>query len=171
MSFSSSSCLRQSHRRSHHDSSSFLNRISPHSDPKTCPICLSTVCTSRLAILRPCSHAYCVDCIRKWSDVKRTCPLCNSLFESWLHRFDFRRWTFDRYKPPPLRLKSDNDGGFGHRFRPSVRGGHDLGIRRRLEESRSRPLPRRRSFRLSASEDGDQVKERVLQWRARFDFL
>lgn len=128
--------------------SSIFNRIAPH-NPQTCPICLSTITTTRLAILSPCSHAYCTHCILKWSDVKRTCPLCNTTFDSWLHRFDFRKRRFDRFTPTPVNSESE-----GYGFRRPIR----FGFARRREESRR--LPRRREFRRSG------LEERVHEWRA-----
>uniref|UniRef100_A0A7N0UP31 RING-type E3 ubiquitin transferase n=1 Tax=Kalanchoe fedtschenkoi TaxID=63787 RepID=A0A7N0UP31_KALFE len=143
----------------------FFNQTSQRLDRKTCPICLTSIASSRLAILSPCSHAYCADCIRKWSAVKRTCPLCNSSFNSWLYRVDSRRRTFGRCKLPPLRQQAAVGGEFRRPARNSVfnRGREEPS---RSEYSRSRPLPRRRSFRLSASEEPCVVAERVLQWRA-----
>ena len=51
----------------------------------SCPICLRDLEARyrEAAVLARCSHAYCTDCIRRWSHVRRTCPLCNSEFDSW----------------------------------------------------------------------------------------
>ncbi|CAM8908477.1 unnamed protein product [Rhodiola kirilowii] len=168
MPYSSSSSFRQQSKSRSSRDDSFFSQISRDSDRKTCPICLVTIISRRLAVLSPCSHAYCSDCIRKWSNVKRTCPLCNSSFDSWHYRIDFRRRTFSRCKLAPLRLDAELGGGFGDEFRRRpVRRRFGFSLPRgRALSSRSRPLPRRRSFRLSAFEEPDIVAERIIQWRA-----
>lgn len=47
-----------------------------------CPICLNRI--EKEDICRPnhCSHMFCLKCIKEWSKVKETCPVCRTLYES-----------------------------------------------------------------------------------------
>ncbi|VDN99552.1 unnamed protein product [Rodentolepis nana] len=46
-----------------------------------CPICLEEMKAS-IGMLGGCKHIFCYDCIKKWSEVKQTCPLDRSPFDS-----------------------------------------------------------------------------------------
>ncbi|OMP02681.1 Zinc finger, RING-type [Corchorus olitorius] len=65
--------------------SKFIKRvISPAIIRRKCPICLRDL-KPRVAaatVLSDCFHSYCLDCIRKWSDLKRECHVCRSTFHS-----------------------------------------------------------------------------------------
>lgn len=81
----------------------FVRRvISPAVVGKTCPICLRNLDVRGAAVLTVCSHAYCLGCIRKWSDLKRKCPLCNSTFDSWFYKIDLSSRKFFKEQVPAL---------------------------------------------------------------------
>uniref|UniRef100_A0A8V0YH32 RING-type E3 ubiquitin transferase n=1 Tax=Gallus gallus TaxID=9031 RepID=A0A8V0YH32_CHICK len=40
-----------------------------------CPICLDTMDDASYAM--PCLHRFCFGCIRRWTQSRPTCPLCN----------------------------------------------------------------------------------------------
>ncbi|KAE8677100.1 hypothetical protein F3Y22_tig00111543pilonHSYRG00088 [Hibiscus syriacus] len=65
-------------------------------------ICLRTIDVRGTVVLMICSHAYCLDCIRKWSDLKRKCPLCNSTFNSWFYKIDLSSPRFLKHQLPAL---------------------------------------------------------------------
>ena len=77
--------------------------IAPAIEGKSCPICLSDVVDRRAAVITACLHAYCFRCIRKWSDLKRKCPLCNSHFDYLFYRISLSSRTFLKERLPPLR--------------------------------------------------------------------
>ncbi|XP_038992264.1 E3 ubiquitin-protein ligase Topors [Hibiscus syriacus] len=145
----------------------FIRRvISPAIIGKTCPICLRTIDVRGAAVLTVCSHAYCLDCIRKWSDLRRKCPLCNSIFDSWFYRIDLFSLRFLKQQLPALPdCRSDTPRP------PST----VIDRRRVIERSRreinsvnrrSRPLPWRRSFGRAGTVSLHVIAERKLQWRA-----
>ncbi|XP_031111040.1 E3 ubiquitin-protein ligase Topors [Ipomoea triloba] len=134
-----------------------------------CPICLCEIKPSRAALLPLCKHAFCADCIHKWSDYKRTCPLCKAEFGSWLFIIDLSSQTLEKEK-----FKSPVDDrphtvGFPARRRSHL---EELRLIRRTraelttQYSRTGVIPRRRSFgQLEAANPG-VIRERTLQWRA-----
>ncbi|KAL9237680.1 hypothetical protein vseg_012200 [Gypsophila vaccaria] len=126
--------------------------------PSRCPICLTEIRGQPSAKLTKCLHAYCVDCLVRWSNYKRTCPLCNSPFDSYFSSPSFRH----RHRLRPLCLP----------LRPAPSRPRPLHrvLRRTREEvnaanRRSRPAPRLRSFGQPRLVPADVIKERVLQWR------
>ncbi|MED6182269.1 hypothetical protein PIB30_027110 [Stylosanthes scabra] len=137
--------------------------IWPAIEGHSCPICLSEL-ESRFreaAVLTRCHHAYCTDCIRRWSHVRRACPLCNSEFTSWFSILSLSSRTFrkhflpfnsDANQPPPP-LPSTRVVG---RARVAVNNGR----------SRRNALPRRRSFGRGGLVSADVIAQRKLQWRA-----
>jgi hypothetical protein len=62
----------------------------------SCPICLCAIDESKLSVLRWCMHGFCVECIEKWSNHGRFCPLCKQTFHGWYynirssHEFDVK---------------------------------------------------------------------------------
>jgi len=44
----------------------------------SCVICMNSL--QEKTILKSCNHAFCHECICKWSQNKRSCPLCNTSF-------------------------------------------------------------------------------------------
>lgn len=48
-----------------------------------CPICLDTMDDASYAM--PCLHRFCFGCIRRWTQSRPTCPLCNRRLRSILH--------------------------------------------------------------------------------------
>ncbi|XP_057956860.1 uncharacterized protein LOC131150266 [Malania oleifera] len=150
-----------SSRRTACDRDKFVSKVLlPAIIGKSCPICLTHIYDRRASVLTVCLHAYCTHCIRKWSNLKRNCPLCSSHFDSWFCRISLpsRRFRTERLRPL-------GDAG---KITPESR---QMVIRRWREESsclngRSRPLPWRRSFGRPGSVHPDVVAERALQWRA-----
>ena len=47
---------------------------------KICSICLSP--TSKMGKPNNCNHKFCLKCIRRWSKIENTCPLCKGRFKS-----------------------------------------------------------------------------------------
>lgn len=137
--------------------------MAPAIEGKSCPICLSHVVDRRAAVITACLHAYCFRCIRRWSDLKRKCPLCNAHFDSLFYRISLSSQTFLKEKLRPLAEGGTVNFGGGNAGRRV--------IRRHWDESnsdgrRTTPLPWRRSFGRPGSLPSDVVAERILQWRA-----
>lgn len=138
---------------------------------KSCSICLSAMEHRRAAVVIPCTHSYCVGCIRKWSNFKRKCPLCNADFDSWYCNFSPSSQAFQKEK---LSAPTDEKGFilqeiYARRRRRLLE--RQRLIRRSREEFnalslRTRPLPRLRSFGQRQDEHPDVISERVLRWRA-----
>ncbi|XP_059435121.1 uncharacterized protein LOC132168067 isoform X2 [Corylus avellana] len=136
---------------------------------QSCPICLKDLEARRAAVLTVCAHAYCVECIRKWSDLRRKCPLCNADFDAWLCKISLSSRTFYKEKLPASNNRTRNvDVGVGF----SSRRIHNRRIVQRTQDEsnsigrRTRPLPWRRSFGRPESMPPDVIAERKLQWRA-----
>ncbi|GMI80085.1 hypothetical protein like AT2G39100 [Hibiscus trionum] len=145
----------------------FVRRvISPAIVDKTCPICLRIIDVRGAAVLTVCSHAYCLDCIRKWSGLKRKCPLCNSTFDSWFYKIDLSSLRFLKQQLsalPECRSVTPRP--------PSTVTDRRQVIERTRREitsvnRRSRPLPWRRSFGRAGTVSLHVIAERKLQWRA-----
>lgn len=121
-----SSSLRKSPyymNREKRESENFVWRvISPAIQGQKCPICLESLCYRRTAVLTDCTHAYCLECINKWSNLKRHCPLCNAPFDSWFYKIDLSSSKFLRQQLPALRgdksviLQSQSSSRAPHRF-------------------------------------------------------
>ncbi|XP_010548929.1 PREDICTED: E3 ubiquitin-protein ligase Topors [Tarenaya hassleriana] len=133
---------------------------------KSCPVCLENLADRRVAVITACKHAYCSGCIRRWSSVKRNCPLCNSHFDSWLYVIDLGSGKFLKEELPPLSERKTvnfrrrrSSGGHRRLIQISRQGFDNSG-------SRSRPLPWRRSFGRPGSVPDHVIHERKLQWRA-----
>ncbi|XP_028054671.1 RING finger protein 141-like [Camellia sinensis] len=103
---SSSSSSRRSLLHTHTSTTSpqrFLSkRIEPAIRGKSCPICLNHIDHRRAAVITARVHAYCVDCIRRWSDLKRNCPLCNAVFDAWFSQINLSSRTFLKHKLPEI---------------------------------------------------------------------
>ncbi|KAL0740214.1 hypothetical protein Bca4012_081727 [Brassica carinata] len=120
---------------------------------QSCPICLENLTNRRAAVIASCNHGYCLPCIRKWSDVKRNCPLCNARFDSWLLVNDLASRRFRKEHLPLLRGR--------RRMIP-----RSMDVLRNSSSRRSRPLPWRRSFGRPGSVPDHVILERKLRWRA-----
>ncbi|CAL5347034.1 unnamed protein product [Camellia sinensis] len=175
---SSSSSSRRSLLHTHTSTTSpqrFLSkRIEPAIRGKSCPICLNHIDHRRAAVITACLHAYCVDCIRRWSDLKRNCPLCNAVFDAWFSQINLSSRTFLKHKLPEISedIRKLNVEVLRSRRRVLVAERRQRVLRRLREEfdcvnGRTMPLPRQRWFGRSGSESSNSVAERVLQWRAR----
>ncbi|XVF62637.1 hypothetical protein PTKIN_Ptkin09bG0024300 [Pterospermum kingtungense] len=146
----------------------FVRRvISPAIVGRTCPICLRSLDARKSAVLTLCSHAYCLECIRKWSDVKRKCPLCSSTFDSWFYKIDLSSLKLLKQRLPAL----SEGKSVIRRLPPSTLSDPRRVIERTREEinsvnRRSWSLPWRRSFGRSRTVPPHVIAERKLQWRA-----
>ncbi|CAN1164475.1 E3 ubiquitin-protein ligase Topors [Linum perenne] len=82
--------------------------ISPAIRGKTCSICLTELYDHRrTAVISACLHAYCLPCIRRWSEVNRRCPLCNAAFDSWHCRISLSSRMFvTENLPTPIPMKA-----------------------------------------------------------------
>ncbi|KAJ9154468.1 hypothetical protein P3X46_027797 [Hevea brasiliensis] len=133
-----------------------LRVISPAIRGKTCPICLKDLEDHRrAAVITVCLHAYCLDCIRKWSDLKRKCPLCNSSFDSLFYKISLSSRNFLTEKLPAL----------GEGKSVIAEPEFSSRVRQRMTR-RSKPLPWRRTFGRPGSVPSHVIAERKLQWRA-----
>ncbi|GMP76722.1 hypothetical protein CsSME_00033279 [Camellia sinensis var. sinensis] len=146
-------------------------RIEPAIRGKSCTICLNHIDHRRAAVITTCLHAYCVDCIRRWSDLKRNCPLCNAVFDAWFSQINLSSRTFLKHKLPEISEDIWKLNVEALRSRRRVLVAERRVLRRSREEfdcvnGRTRPLPRQRRFGRSGSESSNSVAERVLQWRA-----
>lgn len=101
-----SSSLRKSSyhmKREKREREKFVSRvISPAIRGQKCPICLDNLTDRRTAVLKVCTHAYCLECIEKWSNLKRNCPLCNAPFRSWFYRINLSSSDFLQQQLQPL---------------------------------------------------------------------
>ena len=83
-------------------SSSKRNRISESIKGKSCAICLNQISGHRPAVINHCLHAYCLACLLRWSHYKRTCPLCNSHFDSYFSPSSISSSSFHLHHLLPL---------------------------------------------------------------------
>ncbi|XP_012069386.1 E3 ubiquitin-protein ligase Topors isoform X2 [Jatropha curcas] len=151
----SSSSSRNSEKHDLNREKFLLRVIWPAIRGQTCPICLKDLGDHRrTAVITVCLHAYCLRCIRKWSDLKRKCPLCNAAFDSLFYKISFSSRNFLTEK-----LRALKEGKIAI-VEP------DFSSRVRQQMMRSRPLPWRRTFGRPGSVPSDVIAERKLQWRA-----
>ncbi|CAK9329007.1 unnamed protein product [Citrullus colocynthis] len=142
--------------------------ISPAICGETCPICLRELEDRTAAVLTTCIHAYCIGCIRKWSNLKRTCPLCNAQFDSWFAKINLSSRSFRKERlttsdcPDKLKVGVGSSWTDARGILQSTR--NELNRERRSERS----LTWRRSFGRRGPEPVpvDVVARRKLQWRA-----
>ncbi|KAJ0802221.1 putative transcription factor C2H2 family [Helianthus annuus] len=168
---SSSSRYRQlTHSYSNHKRF-LLNHLIPAIDNQSCSICLSKI--EEAAVITACLHAYCTHCIRRWSNQKRKCPLCNAQFASLFVDIDRSCLSFrtQRLLPPvkeSVTKVNDNVRDVYSRRREFLARRRAIGISRELNavSRRTRPLPKQRSFGQSNMLPRGVSKERILQWRA-----
>ncbi|PIN07506.1 hypothetical protein CDL12_19925 [Handroanthus impetiginosus] len=138
---------------------------------KQCPICLNGVEIRSAALITPCKHAYCIDCIRRWSDFKRKCPLCNAEFSSWLCGTSkgFREEKLLPLGKGKTVCSLRRDDVLLRRRRTQFFEQRRI-IRRSREtpavQSQARVLPRQRSFGRSSHESPDVIAARIRKWRA-----
>lgn len=109
-------------RRQLHSEKFLSKRIAPAIVGKSCPICLNHIDYRRAAVITVCMHAYCMDCIQKWSNLKRNCPLCNSYFDSWFFKISLSSRSFHKLQLPALNdlKKFNSEDLYGRRsYRPT----------------------------------------------------
>ncbi|KAF3772544.1 Topors E3 ubiquitin-protein ligase [Nymphaea thermarum] len=153
-----------------------IERLEEAIREKTCPICLGRVEERRAAVVRGCLHAFCVGCIRRWSEFRRSCPLCNREFDRWFRDIKVLEHVFEEEKLPALPEKKDKAVVRGERSEiASRRLLNEARHRIRSVNQRSRPLRWRRSFERSRNtvlserqrlEEAQLVRERALRWRS-----
>ncbi|CAL0330668.1 unnamed protein product [Lupinus luteus] len=121
---------------------------------RNCPICLTHLQPryNEVAVLTRCYHAYCTQCIARWSQLRRICPLCNSLFNSW---FSILNLSFRKHFLPPL-----------HASQPRLPITTRRIVGRRIRRVDRRALQWRRSFGNPASVTALVIAQRKLEWRA-----
>ncbi|KAK4265699.1 hypothetical protein QN277_026716 [Acacia crassicarpa] len=132
----------------------------------SCSICFRNleVHYKEAAILSVCMHAYCIQCIRQWSGLKRKCPLCNANFSSWFCKLSLSSGEFQK-EELPLEGFSRNS----HQEITSSRLDGPRLLRRArvaLDERRNRALPWRRSFGRPGHASPEVIAQRKLDWRA-----
>jgi predicted amidophosphoribosyltransferase len=80
-----------------------------------CPICYEKV---KNEIILSCNHTFCGKCIKKWSNNKKTCPLCRKIFKD-AELMSFKEWIYKK----PLHVEvgstvfSDKDFLYWERMR------------------------------------------------------
>lgn len=109
-------------KRSVHSREKFVSRvIIPAIRKQPCPVCLQGVEECKAAVITTCLHAYCLGCIRRWSNLKRNCPLCNSEFRSWYSKINVSSKSFQEERLPPLPEVKSVVPQFGVRTRDRLR--------------------------------------------------
>jgi len=53
----------------------------------SCVVCYEIITTSTKAVIKSCSHEFCLDCIKNWSQTNLSCPLCKQEFSVLQHSF------------------------------------------------------------------------------------
>jgi len=52
----------------------------------SCKVCFESFNGSRVLMLEPCHHSgFCDECVRQWSHIKKTCPICRTPFTAAIH--------------------------------------------------------------------------------------
>ncbi|KAJ8767540.1 hypothetical protein K2173_017609 [Erythroxylum novogranatense] len=151
----------------------FLMRvILPAIQGQSCPICLRFLDDDprhhrrAAAVITGCLHAYCVECIRKWSEMMRRCPLCNGSFDSWFCKINLSSRSFFKEKLRSLedhkKVVSGSDFSSRDWQRTVQRSRSELNA----DIRRSRALPRKRSFGGPDCVPSHVLAQRKLHWRA-----
>jgi hypothetical protein len=52
-----------------------------------CIVCYETITTANKAIIKGCSHEFCLSCIKNWTQTSLSCPLCKQEFSVLQHTF------------------------------------------------------------------------------------
>ncbi|CAD8070666.1 unnamed protein product [Paramecium sonneborni] len=76
------------------------------SKAQQCGICYNAI--ENQGILDSCNHSFCSDCIKKWSTIENTCPLCKQKFtqiESKWNRVYFQIYTGSLQKSQDIKAK------------------------------------------------------------------
>ncbi|CAD8098890.1 unnamed protein product [Paramecium primaurelia] len=76
------------------------------SKAQQCGICYNAI--ENQGILDSCSHSFCSDCIKKWSNIENTCPLCKQKFtqiESKWKRVYFEIYSGSLQKSQDIKTK------------------------------------------------------------------
>ncbi|KAI4345456.1 hypothetical protein L6164_012580 [Bauhinia variegata] len=133
---------------------------------RSCPICFRNleVHYRAAAVLTACRHAYCIECIRKWSKLRRKCPLCNAEFNSWFCKLSLSSREFQKEVLPFHDLRTNSNEEIGTEQIDSRR--ILARTRAALNDRRTRALPRRRSFGRPGLVSPEIMAHRKLEWRA-----
>ncbi|CAK56946.1 unnamed protein product (macronuclear) [Paramecium tetraurelia] len=76
------------------------------SKAESCGICYNAI--ENQGVLDSCNHSFCSDCIKKWSNIENTCPLCKQKFtqiESKWKRVYFEINSGSLQKPQDIKAK------------------------------------------------------------------
>jgi hypothetical protein len=68
-------------------STSKENEESPTSPRENCVICLESIDLANKAVVKPCNHDFCFECIQSWVENSNTCPLCKTDITELQHTF------------------------------------------------------------------------------------
>lgn len=88
------------------------DRTSEGDELPQCPICLADVDLQSKAIVAECFHIFCLSCIHRWLELKRSCPMCKRRVTSVLYDIV----SDDRFKEravppsPPCARREDASG-------------------------------------------------------------
>jgi len=52
-----------------------------------CIVCYETITTTSKAVIKGCSHEFCLSCIKNWTQTSLSCPLCKQEFSVLQHSF------------------------------------------------------------------------------------
>ncbi|VDO02654.1 unnamed protein product [Rodentolepis nana] len=76
-----------------------------------CPICLEEMKAS-IGMIGGCKHIFCYNCIKKWTEVKQTCPIDRTPFDSIniLHEIDGAVVEEEKLEPQRLNEYDDFNG-------------------------------------------------------------
>ena len=84
--------------------------IWPAVQGQSCPVCLEDLDVPSSVVLTPCKHAYCAECMHRWSRLRRKCPLCNADFDSWFSHINLSSGNFHKQRLPALSNSSNRIG-------------------------------------------------------------
>jgi len=55
--------------------------------PVDCVVCYEAITPSNKAVIKTCSHEFCLQCIKNWTQTSVSCPLCKQEFSVLQHSF------------------------------------------------------------------------------------
>lgn len=90
----------------------------PQNNPQTCHteagtacvICFDHISIDIKAVIKNCSHEFCLPCIKSWTETTATCPLCKQSFDVLQHSFT-SDGSYQEEKIDPPNIKGCDSGG------------------------------------------------------------